>query len=852
MESLTALPPVHRGRLVRASRARRLGLAILCLVVVGLPQLVGGVYAWVVVVGATVSFMSLAATTYGTWWDAEVRVSDIGMLAVLGGVVWTAAQLVPLPEAFVGALSPDLVESTRDARRLMARPELGALPFSMDPGATRVQLVQGLMILATFVSSWMFAARGERRLVFCAVGASAAAMAGVALTHGAVGASALFGVYEPVHASPRLLAPLLNDNNLAGFLAMGVPVLISLGASERDSLGKRYAFYFGASLTFIASLFTLSRGGIAVSVAGSIVVLVFLWWRARGGGRATTAQLGVTALCFALVAVGFWTVSEPLFREIESGGLDKVQRVGDAFLFMLDAPLVGVGRGAFSAAYVTGGPGLVRAEFAENLFAQWGADWGWPVALAVVIALGIAWVRAVSEAKSRARVGALIGIAVIVVHGMVDFGLEIAGVAAVAAALAGAAFAPRRAESSEASRRAAPPLRVQSVAVAATVAMGAALVLWGPGLHADSSYALMDRFEVALESDVPIHDRALERAVELHPLEPAFPLFLGAQATRAGDPMALAWLTRAMRLAPRWASPHVQAAWYLAREERWSQALLELREAAERDPESTAELLCYLLGRYPLAAWAERAAPRGGPERVAVLERAARCLRTHPEEAAAVDHLLLSCGPEQIEPLVRTAMRLMERGETQAALEALEPGLSRPTPPLRVRIAQARILIRQGRPEAAQEALADLRPRDVTERRDLYSWQARAAAAAGSASEMRAAVDRLRGEARGTPQMVEAAWVLRHHLELQLDNSLQAYAALEAAYRVRHATGLLMRAARIAESQGDLGRAALYYEELCRDDSTNQEACAKGRENRRRVELEGLTRQLRNGAGQSP
>jgi tetratricopeptide (TPR) repeat protein len=453
-----------------------------------------------------------------------------------------------------------------------------------------------------------------------------------------------------------------------------------------------------------------------------------------------------------------------------------------------------------------------------------------------VLAGALAWgiVRATATARSWTSLGAAAGLVAIVVHDLVDFALEMAGVAVVAAALLAAVVAPRR----SAARTERGVRARHAGALAATLALIATALL-GPRLDAESTHALTAQLvRLAKSGDRESFEATLRQALRLHPAEPVFPLLAGAAAVRDDDDRALRWLNRAMVLAPGWASPHVETARLLAQRGRLTQAFLELREAETRHAGSGTALACTILEQRPHAAPELVRIAGAGPFADDLLDRIARCLPLEHEASTIVDAHLVERG--SIGARTRNASRLLAAGDARAALEALE---SLRTPDTDAQLVRASALLALGEHREAlhvldrAEALAD-RPEEV------LALRARVQAAAGDVEGMRTTMRRIRGRAGGRARALAAAWITEGGLEQSLGNTGAALSAYQRAHRLDPDSAGLARSAALAESTGDLSRALRAYAELClRDGRESPHCAARDRVERRLAELPRLPAQ---------
>ncbi|HEY8430073.1 MAG TPA: O-antigen ligase family protein [Sandaracinaceae bacterium] len=809
-------PSSGRRRRVRRAATWTAPVALgVCLV--GSPQLLGGAYGWGIAIIAALAGFACLTAAWAARADGLKAPLDLPSAAMLACVAWTLLQALPLPRAITNALQPQAVELADAAARLTGATPPSWIPLSISPGSTRAEIVKGCALVAAFFAAWLLAVLGHRRRVAQLVGLSTLVMALVALSHLAAGADQVFGVYEQVHTNSAFLAPLLNVNHLSGFLAMGVPVCIGL-ALEEEERGARLGYLTAAAVVGATALLAPSRGGVAALVCGLIALGALGLAHRRGSGRrdvgTTFATIGATVA--AIAGLGLYVGAERLYRDFEHGDLSKLDLSRKGLALALEHPWVGVGRGSFSAAFVAENAQDVRFTHPENLIVQWASEWGIWCACLLAGILGLAIVRAVGGAQSWNRLGAAAGIAAIAVHDLVDFAMEMAGVAVVAAALLAAVIAPRRSSRARPRRELRAWMAAAGIGTAALVAVAAI----GWRLDAESTFRLQSELTERMRNgDREGFREALVRATRLHPAEPAFPLLGGAEATRHGDASAPAWLNRAMLLAPGWSSPHLETARFLARRGRATQAYLEIRAAEERRAGVGAQLAATILERRPETV--------GELVRIAghdelgndLLDRTVRHMPSRDPAAIEIDRVLAERGVTAAR--VRNARRALE-DDPERALSLLEA--VRDVRDVDVLLARAEALVALGQHAEALRAL-DRASELTDDPRRVLSVRARALTAAGDAEGMRRTMEEIRALSAGRAGPLAAAWVTQGRLEQSLGNPGAALAAFYEADRLDPGSEGLPHAASLAERTGDLGRAHRAYGELCRRTGPDSPAC---------------------------
>lgn len=813
------------------SAAQPRAIHAFALLVVLAPFLRGGFPGWAVVA------LTAAATACLAWVRTEYPDIDPSSggrdwpMTILGITVgYTALQALPVPCTVAAWLSPDAVEHARATGALLG-PVPGLCAVSHDPGNTRTELLKGLAIAQVFVSARVLSRAGERKGVYYAVAASCLLMALVALVHWLrqPGASALY--VAPAYGARRpLIAPLLNPNNLGGFTAMGVPLCLGL-ALEDARTERRPLWYVAAALMSFISLVSASRGAAAALLAGTLLLASLVLLRSRrrrpAERRAKRSDRGQAALIAAAVAAPMavsllaYLALDGLYDQLADADMSKLDFVWSAFEFSLHAPWLGVGRGAFAAAYRDLG-GASRAFYAENFLVQWGSEWGWPIASALAATLAGALLGALPRART-AKIGAVASLVAFGCQNLVDLATELLGVTLVCAALFGVVTARNLRPSARDGGRARRARRARSGGFLLPGTALAALLLLGADAARYDYPGSIDRVRAQATGPKPAdYVGAVAPVLRLHPAEPGLLLLAAAGVKRHAPEATGAWLGRVMALAPRWAEPHVQAATWLAGLGRADQAHLEVRAAAERDPVRAAQAFCAMTGRHADLAAIHRAAP-AGPQRGRFLLRVSGCQGHNRALLDALNDELVRDFPSYPSPLEHTFHRALRAGELDRASE-LAARFQRllpdhPRGPQMV----ATALAAGGRRGEAIALLERAAARRTTQSPELLGLLARLYGDAGRDSEARSALGKVLRNARGGAAKASAHLLLAQ-LEQRLGNQGQALTAYQRAASIDERADTLRPLAHAALAQGRHAVAYRAVSRLC--ELTPQDAWA--------------------------
>jgi tetratricopeptide (TPR) repeat protein len=297
---------------------------------------------------------------------------------------------------------------------------------------------------------------------------------------------------------------------------------------------------------------------------------------ARAG--AGLAVMVIVAL-LGLLVLGDTRLTDSL---LESGMSGKTDAFRWTLPMIVDFPAFGVGRGAFEGGFqpyrgVRGNASTVYAH-AENLILDWVSEWGILVGAAAVVGFGIVVYQLFSRArKDSTLTGLAAAVLAVVLGGMVDFGVEIFGIAALLVTVLSTANAAEVSPSPRSWLRFV-PAGATLLAFAFVLAVGAntaradrKAVRAHPALVSGASTGTFG----ALRSE-------LRAEMSRHPGDAYFPLVGAYLAAREGK-NALPWLGRALERNPYSGAAHLALGEALALLKQPAQALLHLRLAAIYD-----------------------------------------------------------------------------------------------------------------------------------------------------------------------------------------------------------------------------------------------------------------------------
>jgi lipopolysaccharide biosynthesis regulator YciM len=729
---------------------------MLAVVVGGSLLAIGTVHFFPLIAVAIMTFATAVETLRRTKaWQTPVVV-PLPALVCVALAAYTLIQACPLPIAWLRAVAPSTADVWDRCLLPFASPGPSWATLSLDPGASVVEALKLGIYGAVFTVASTLSSRRDASLGIATVFFSAGVGALTTLVHGLAGATAIYGLYEPQFGVvPWHVGPLLNGNNLAGYLNLGALCGMGLLIMHRPIL-PRWSLGLGVALIIGVDVTAASRGGV-LALPVAIITLGALTWRPSRDSQEHRANTGAWLVVAALAGgcvLAMLGGTYQTWAELYDKNLAKLEMIVWARPMIFDHPLFGIGRGAFESVFpqyrLT--PGNVVYTHAENFPAQWIAEWGLPVGIAALATFGWAFApQRLGVRRSALAAGAWAGVAALLLQNMVDLALEVPAVCIALATVLGAVWGDAGRHRPREGARASGPVSNRGVAVGvAGLSVGFACLIAGAfvmGQHdvASDRNALRGEYEKAgtltAESVGKIRDE-IRRTILRHPAEPYFPLVGATLAARTRDTSAIPWLERTLERGPVNGRAHLLLAGVLSGRGATRQALLELRFAVHDDPGLVWEVAS-LAVRYSKTFEDLLIAVPEGAEGAGLLDIVAAQL-TAPSQAdlqERCDHEAILRNPRAVGPRLREAnLRLaaMAKGSTSSlcadrarcraevadladTIFSIQPELS--TAP----VLRARLLAVDDKPVEATQMLSQVCD-DVADR--INCLQARAAMAA--------------------------------------------------------------------------------------------------------------------------
>lgn len=716
------------------------------------------------------------------------RLQTLPILLLLALALLTLLQTVPIPIAWLERIAPTNADIWSRALLPLHQPPSAFATISLDPGASTREALKLATYATIFAASTQLGAQRGAAHGLLIVFGSACLAALTTLIHGLLGLTHVYGLYQPAfRPSPWHVGPLLNPNNLAGYLNLGLFSGIGLLFMHNPIL-PAWTTGLGTALLLAILLASGSRAGVIALLFG---LILFAFLSRSSAARifknrrfllpAATALLG--GIAFALLGTG-----REAWLELYDQDLQKLQNLRHVLPALLDFPWLGMGRGAFESVFpaykIT--PGHHTYTHAENFVLQWSCEWGIPIALVALLGFAHAFSpRRMGAHRGAVAAAAFTGLCALLLQNMADLGLEVPALCIAASITMGSLYGdskrrhlPRASHTSEEpANTLAQKIRqriqtIQSNPIATIlfpilfIALFTAPVLW-----VGRSDLTSDQDKIRAQMAAKDFGQSAERtqfmgelraAIQRHPAEPYFPLVgaLFSWREKTGDPIP--WLQRTLERSPVNGRAHLLLADVLYERKAKLQAFMELRLAVENDAAlvmPAAESALRYSKQFEEIVRSVPAGPAGAAMLDALGEQLSRMAKAggqDEETRQKCDEEALQRDPSRPGPRLRQAEMLIglldpknkarassicpEAGQCERILEehasALQKYLPDSSHGLRIR---ARLWTIQGRAEEAEQMLSSQCNR-FSDRAECIKQRVMSAAAIPKGDRLNAAV----------------------------------------------------------------------------------------------------------------
>jgi tetratricopeptide (TPR) repeat protein/O-antigen ligase len=541
--------------------------ALLGVLVVGAPLAIGAVHRPSLFITLGVSaLLALSTVWLATRCKSELKPA-LAVVLPLFFLIVAAVQIIPLPAGLRSLLDP------KGSALLTLAGLQGAQPLSLDPPETYGEFAKAAAALCVALAALVLSSGRRLRAIAPGLVASAGlAAVAIGLGHRAASESAIFGHFST--SGGLLVGPFVNPNHTAEFLEISAFAALAFAFARTTSYGQR-VWKLVAAVLAAGAISTLSRGSVLALGTGAFTWFVLAPRSDIGEPfhRSRFVAVLLALLVIVGITIGFGgdsIIDE--FRGTASDNLSKLLVAKDALPLVAAHP-AGIGLGAFGRVYPVYQtlPWSVWIEFVENQPISILLETGIAGAVLLLGTVALMGRRFWKEARrDRVEASLVAGLAAVVAHNLVDFGLETPGILLPFCALLGAAFG-RQATTTQEDRVGAgfkPALTFFSV-LAFLASLAGIFLLRAPSTR---------DFDALLQPPLSSTSRALVHAASLaHPTDYIYALAEARLEPRGPNTIQprLRLLNRAMLLCPRCVGAHQEAARDLWRLGRRSQSLLE-------------------------------------------------------------------------------------------------------------------------------------------------------------------------------------------------------------------------------------------------------------------------------------
>lgn len=370
-------------------------------------------------------------------------------LLFIGSMGWALVQALPL--------TPDILHDRYWplASEALGREVIGSV--SLAPGLTYSALLRSLTDAAAFCVALLVVQSGQRSRYFI-LGAFLLTLppAVYAIVDLLAGSSTVLGIPKTAFRN-EATGPFFNRNSMALFCGIGIVCGVDalwrqvtvLGAgARRADLAWLAVTSVGLLVLLLALLLTRSRAGVAIAGFGVLAVLALRVWLvplpALLRGAALLALLIITT---SLTLPVVHSLAQLRGSTMSEDAVTRLEVLSMLWQAVLNRPWLGHGYGTFELFFPTIRTDAIRPEQtwdrAHNTLLEVLAGLGLPAGLALIGAVAALWVICLRAAlrprgdTAAPRIACIV-VAMLTLHSMLDFSLQIQSLSLLGFALLGA------------------------------------------------------------------------------------------------------------------------------------------------------------------------------------------------------------------------------------------------------------------------------------------------------------------------------------------------------------------------------------------------------------------------------
>lgn len=437
-----AIVPRHSGLFV-----------IMVLILAWAPIPIGSNRAWslaLLEIGLLILLGAFALRYAYRQFDApdSLRHSRLPLVLLSVWLLYPLLQLIPLPANLVEVLGG---RSHSPYMELLAGSKTGVAFLSLDRSATFSGFLWQCSLVALLICVLSLATTSIRVRVLLIVMFMVGffeAVYGLLIYFGGDG----LGFWNPGHTSGSVSGTYVNQNHFAGLMELTIPLglglLLCYQEEQRSQSGSSNAFrslislvsghsgiiVFCVVVMMAALILTTSRGGVGALAVGISAAVLLGAVKRRSGAK--ELKLGVVAVILVIIAL-FWIGPGKFSEKIQSTGLTS-QR-GElreiSYRMIGESPLFGTGVGTYRWVF----PGYKDQRFGGNFYEHAHNDFleilgeqglvGFTLLMSGMLVIFLRIVSAFLRRRDPLMRGtlfaAIAGCVSLLVHGLVDFNLQI-------------------------------------------------------------------------------------------------------------------------------------------------------------------------------------------------------------------------------------------------------------------------------------------------------------------------------------------------------------------------------------------------------------------------------------------
>jgi O-antigen ligase len=375
-------------------------------------------------------------------------------------VLLVLVQLTPLPESFLGNISPNTIETR--SRLLQDLPQTSApelLTFYREATVRQLRLLLAVAAIFVVVVNVFQRIEPIRRLLI-AMTFIGLAEAVLALAQDLSHSDSIYWTIR-VYDGLALAGSFVNHSHFGQFMNLSIGAAIALfllewheGHAQPDQHNARPFKAGEAALAIftivtgsVALLLSLTRGGMISMLVAAAFSFMVLRFKIRG-----RSQLVKTiSLCAVLIALAVaWSGFDHVYHRMSSltesrAGNWRGQMLKDVFAAWKLYPIFGTGLGTFRVVFpmFDHSQTLAVATHAENEYAQLLVETGEIGLVLIIVFLATVWrsfaqaIRGRATSATAVAIGLSFGLVAILIHSLSDFGQHIPANAAMTAVTCG-------------------------------------------------------------------------------------------------------------------------------------------------------------------------------------------------------------------------------------------------------------------------------------------------------------------------------------------------------------------------------------------------------------------------------